>query len=144
MTKTVRDYAFRYRGRMKTAMQSLPVGNGDIGANVWLAEDGRLHFLLSKTDAWSELCRLLKTAHLVLSVDPCPFADGAAFELSIEDGLLTVSAEGAVIRVFADAFAPCLRIRLTTEFPADVALRFENYRAEPIDPGNDSSNYFIR
>ena len=47
MAKTIRDYTFRYRGSMKTAMQSLPIGNGDIGANVWLSEDGRVHFLLS-------------------------------------------------------------------------------------------------
>ena len=92
MAKTIRDYTFRYRGSMKTAMQSLPIGNGDIGANVWLSEDGRVHFLLSKTDAWSELYRLLKTAHAVLTVDPCPFADGADFALSMEEGLLTISA----------------------------------------------------
>ena len=86
MAKTIRDYTFRYRGSMKTAMQSLPIGNGDIGANVWLSEDGRVHFLLSKTDAWSELYRLLKTAHVVLTVDPCPFADGADFALSMRKG----------------------------------------------------------
>ena len=144
MAKTIRDYDFRYRGSMKTAMQSLPLGNGDIGANVWLSEDGAVHLLMSKTDAWSELYRLLKTAHLVLTADPCPFADGADFDLSLADGILTVSSNGAALCVFADAAAPCLRIRLTTETPARIGLRFENYRAEPIDPGNDSSNYFIR
>ncbi len=144
MAKTIRDYTFRYRGSMKTAMQSLPIGNGDIGANVWLSEDGRVHFLLSKTDAWSELYRLLKTAHVVLTVDPCPFADGADFALSMEEGLLTISAGETVLRVYADAHAPCVRIRLSTETPADVDLRFDNYRAEPIDPGDDDSNYFIR
>ena len=144
MTKTIRDYAFRFKGSMKTAMQSLPVGNGDIGANIWLSEDGAVHFLLSKTDAWSELGRLLKTAHLVLTLDPCPFSAGADFELDLADGLLTIAAEGTVLRVFADAFAPCVRMKLTSPRPADVVLRFENYRAVPIDPGNDSSNYFIR
>lgn len=144
MAKTIRDYTFRYRGSMKTAMQSLPIGNGDIGANVWLDEDGRVHFLLSKTDAWSELYRLLKTAHVVLTADPCPFGDGAEFALSMADGLLTIRAGGAHLRIYADACAPCVRIHMKTETPADVDLRFDNYRSEPIDPGDDASNYFIR
>lgn len=144
MAKTIRDYPFRYRGFMSGAMQSLPIGNGDIGANIWLSEDGRVHFLLSKTDAWSELYRLLKTAHVVLTADPCPFSDGAEFELSMADGLLTISAGGAVLRVYADANAPCVRMRFEMETPADVDLRFDNYRSQPIDPGDDDSNYFIR
>ena len=32
--KLITDYSFHYFGVMDNAMQSLPVGNGDIGVNV--------------------------------------------------------------------------------------------------------------
>ena len=50
----IKNYSFKYFGLMDDAMQSLPIGNGDIGANVWLAkEDGDVHLLISKTDSLS-------------------------------------------------------------------------------------------
>ena len=39
---------------------SMPIGNGDIGANVWVDSSGLLQLYISKTDAYSEIGRLLK------------------------------------------------------------------------------------
>ena len=44
----------------KDSRGSMPIGNGEIGANMWVEENGALLFYLSTTDAWSENCRLLK------------------------------------------------------------------------------------
>ena len=144
MNAKIDDYSFRYFGKMNDAMQSLPLGNGDIGINVWLSQDGNLHFLVSKTDSWSELSRLLKVAHIVLKVEPCPFAEGAHFDLSIADGTLNVSAGDTGVRIYVDAFAPCVRISLKTKTPCDIRLELINYRNAPLDPKGDFSNYFAR
>ena len=32
---------------------SMPIGNGDLAANVWVEPSGDLIFLVSKSDAWS-------------------------------------------------------------------------------------------
>ena len=144
MNNKIDDYLFQYSGVMNDAMQSLPLGNGDVGANVWLSPDGNIHLLISKTDSWSELCRLLKPAHIVISMEPCPFVNGADFDLSIADGTLKVSAGDACLRIYVDAFAPCVRISLKTEHPVDANFKLINYRHEPIDPKDDFSNYFVR
>lgn len=143
MNKTAADYSFRYSGAMDNAMQSLPIGNGDIGANVWVDTAGKVHLLLSKSDAWSELYRLLKPAHVVLDIEPRPFADGADFELSIANGVLTISRNGACLRIYMDAFAPCLRLSLRTESPVKARLALDNYRKTAFDPADDDSNYFM-
>ena len=52
---------------------SMPIGNGDIGANVWVAQNGDLVFYLSKTDAWSENARLLKLGKVRVALTPNPF-----------------------------------------------------------------------
>lgn len=140
----IEKYSFHYSGVMDNAMKSLPLGNGDIGANVWLSQDGKLHLLISKTDSWSELYRLLKPAHAVLDIAPSPFKNGATFDLSIADGILKLSAEKTGIQIYVDAFAPCIRVSLKTEIPSRVGLHLENYRSMPFDPKDDFSNYFVR
>lgn len=43
----------------------MPLGNGDIGLNVWVEDGGDLLFYLSKTDAWDENARLISSAEFV-------------------------------------------------------------------------------
>ena len=45
---------------------SMPLGNGDIGVNAWVEENGDLVFFISKTDAWSDCGRLLKLGQVRL------------------------------------------------------------------------------
>lgn len=140
----IHNYSFKYFGVMDDAMQSLPLGNGDIGVNLWLSKEGDIHILVSKTDSWSELYRLLKPAHVVLRMNPNPFVGGANFDLCIANGTLDISYGNNTLRVYVDAFAPCIRLSLNTEQPVDSVLEFINYRSEPIDPKDDFSNYFMR
>src|ERR1700744_3253205 len=37
-----------------SSYQSMPIGNSDIGLNVWTETNGDLAFYISKTDAWGE------------------------------------------------------------------------------------------
>ena len=142
MNNKIDDYSFKYFGTMNDALQSLPWGNGDIGANLWLSPDGNIHLLISKTDSWSELYRLLKPAHIVISMKPCPFINGANFELSVAEGTLNISVEDTSLLAYVDAFAPCVRLSLKSNHPVDTYLKLANYRCEPIDPKDDFSNYF--
>lgn len=72
-------------------MESIPIGNGDIGANIWADKNGLLHLLLSKTDAWSENCDLLKTGLVKLKFNPNPFNDETKFRLSVEEACLYIT-----------------------------------------------------
>ena len=44
----------------ENAAGSMPLGNGEVGINVWVESPGELVFYISRTDAWSECNRLLK------------------------------------------------------------------------------------
>jgi hypothetical protein len=37
-----------------TSLQSMPLGNGDIGLNVWVETNGAVDFYIGKTDAWGD------------------------------------------------------------------------------------------
>ncbi|MGD0783256.1 MAG: DUF5703 domain-containing protein, partial [Candidatus Aminicenantales bacterium] len=55
------------------AKDSMPLGNGDIGLNVWTeGSTGSLCFYISKTDSWDETGRLLKLSKVRVTLDPNP------------------------------------------------------------------------
>jgi len=53
-----------WRSPSERSVGSMPLGHGDLGANVWVDPHGAVHLLLSKSDAWDDLCRLVKHGEL--------------------------------------------------------------------------------
>ena len=51
---------------------SMPLGNGDIGLNAWVEDNGDLLFYISKTDAWDENLRLVKVGRVRVHFTPTP------------------------------------------------------------------------
>ncbi|MCU0980981.1 MAG: DUF5703 domain-containing protein, partial [Pirellulaceae bacterium] len=62
---------------------SLPLGNGDIGLNLWVEADGDLQFFISKTDAWDDNARLVKIGKVRVHLEPNPFAAGQPFRQTL-------------------------------------------------------------
>src|SRR5271155_6199841 len=57
---------------------SMPIGNGDITANVWVENNGGdLMMYIGKSDTWSEGTRLLKVGRVRTHFSPNPFASGS-------------------------------------------------------------------
>ncbi|MDR2468921.1 MAG: DUF5703 domain-containing protein, partial [Tannerella sp.] len=48
----------------KDATGSMPIGNGDLGANVYAVQNGDLYLLLGKTDAFDRSGNVLKTGRV--------------------------------------------------------------------------------
>ncbi len=78
----------------RDAFGSMPLGNGDVGLNLWIEGDGDLLFYIGKTDAWDENCRLLKLGRIRVTLDPNPFRKGMPFrqELRLEAGEVVIHA----------------------------------------------------
>jgi alpha-L-fucosidase 2 len=106
---------------------SMPLGNGDLGLNVWVEQTGDLLLLLSKTDAWDEHGRLLKLGRVRVKVTPNPFQSGQTFrqELRLRHGeiVITGGSSNACVKiaVWVDANDPVIHIEGTAEEP--IALR---------------------
>ncbi len=78
----------------KDAAGSMPLGNGEVGINLWVEESGDLHFYISRSDSLSEISRLLKVGQVRVSLSPNPFLTGAPFrqELKLCDGVCEITA----------------------------------------------------
>ena len=118
---------------------TMPIGNGDIGANVWVEPTGDLIFYLSKTDAWSgggPDPELLKLGRFRVRLDKPLFQEGAAFrqELDLKTGSITIHASvGEMkrsIRFWIDANRPVVHLDIQSSPPCTAEIALESWRAE--------------
>ena len=130
-------YNVEWTSPSKNSMGSMPIGNGDIGANVWVEDNGDLLFYLSKTDAWSENCRLLKLGRVRVALTPNPLLeDGSKFSqrLDIEKGEIIIrssaSGEETVIRFLIDANNPVVMIDVDSSQEITAKVSLELWRKE--------------
>ena len=91
-------------------------------------------FYVSRTDAWSETCRLLKLGRIRLSLSPNPFVKGAPFrqELKLGEGAIEITAGAAgqvtKLKVFVDADGPVVHVLGECDQPLEVRAAFETWR----------------
>ena len=129
-----------------TSSQSMPVGNGDIGLNLWVEQNGDLCFFIAKTDAWGAAAEnerngwikdggvLMKLGKVRVSLSPNPLVLGAKFnqvlrlsssEIIVQEG---ADATGASLRVWVDANNPVIRVESKSAGPVSVKVTLENWR----------------
>ena len=118
----------------KDYKDSMPIGNGDIGLNVWTEQNGDLVFLIGKTDAWSENGQLVKLGRVRVKTTPNSFTKGRNFhqELRLNEGEIQIGdAAGAVMRVWVDANHPVVHIEVNNTQPAELQASVELWRLAP-------------
>lgn len=126
-----------WRTPSKDSSGSMPLGNGDIGVNVWDEEGGDLLFYIGKTDAWSETGRLLKLGRVRVALTPNPFQRGQPFHqaLDVREGVVHIEVGPASapvkLRVWVDARYPAVRVEVDSARPLDVRVSLETWRNEP-------------
>lgn len=108
----------------------MPLGNGDIGANVWVEPSGDLVLLLSKTDAYDDFGRLLKLGRIRIKLDPPLSAPPFQQTLRMENGSLEIRSNDAQARVWVDAHHPVIQIEAESETPLTATVQNEVWRTE--------------
>ena len=130
----------------KNSSGSMPVGNGDIGLNVWVEEDGDLLFYIGKTDAWSENCRLLKLGRVRVKFSPNPFIKGNYFlqTLKLRDGEIEINGGAGEkrinIRIWVDAHRPVIYVDSESKNDFQITVKYENWRNERRQIKEDESH----
>lgn len=113
---------------------SMPLGNGDIGLNLWVEPNGDIVFYLSKTDAWSENNRLLKLGRVRITLEPSLRSGGSFFrqELRLTGGEIVVQAgdprKPTQVRIWVDANRPVVWVDAESPQPVQVQVRLELWR----------------
>jgi len=147
----LKTFDVRWSTPGSSSKDSMPLGNGDIGLNVWTDDAGNVCFYISKTDAWDETGRLLKLGKVRLNFQPNPFRKGAPFSqtLVLGDAAIEILAGSgdteAKVRIWVDARHPAVRVEARVPDGMTVTAALEPWRLEPEtleDELVSSLNYF--
>lgn len=106
--------------------ESMPVGGGDIGMNVWV-EDGDLLFYIGRSGAYDENSTLLKQGRVRVKLpgDPQkPFSQ----RLSLAEGYCEVNVNGNKVTVWADVFKPVVHVEIESPKAITPEVSYESWR----------------
>ena len=121
----------------KTSEDSMPLGNGDIGLNVWTEPNGDIVFYISKTDAWSEKSGgsygLVKVGRVRISTASATAPARFEQALRLGSGEITVANGDQTYRIWVDANRPVIHVEAANPNPAVVRVQLEPWRAEPAN-----------
>jgi hypothetical protein len=125
----------------QTSADSLPIGNGDLAANVWTESNGEIVLYLAKNDAWDHLGRLIKIGRIRLTLKPGLLTDSGKFEqkLSLEDASVIIANESTAVRLWIDAHWPRLNIEVTSTQPCEIRASLDPWREAPRRIGKQES-----
>lgn len=140
MTDPLQLYNVSWDSPSRDASGSMPLGNGDVGANVWVEENGDLLLLIAKTDAWDENATLLKLGRIRIRLSPVaitPFRQ----TLHLRTGEIEIILGATRVRVFVDANHPTIVIEADGE-PVELSAKLEMWRNEPYTIKTQTGDLF--
>ncbi len=131
----IEPYNVRWTSQSINSSGSMPMGNGDIGANLWVDQEGVLQFYISKTDSHSEIGRLLKIGKIAMRFSPNILAEKEFTQtLDLEKGMIRISGKKEekiiAINCWIDANNPVIHVEGNANFPLSIDVINQLWRKE--------------
>ena len=114
----------------KNENDSMPIGNGDLAANVWTEQSGDVVLLVAKADAWTEMGKLVKLGRVRIKLSPNPFVgeSGFAQTLELQKGAVEIKSGANVVRIWIDANHPVMHVETHLDRPGTLQAGLELWR----------------
>lgn len=135
--KKLDAYNVVWNSQSKNSAGSMPIGNGDITANVWAEADGTVSFYVGKTDTWSEATRLLKLGKVNVQIFPNPFREQSAFcqTLRLRESEILIRSQqeknSVTLRIWVDANYPVIRMEAEGHEDFEIQVTSQVWRKNP-------------
>lgn len=113
------------------AAGSMPIGNGEVVLNAWVEDKtGDLLFYIARSDALSEISRILKLGRIRVHMEPSPFKDARDFSqhLHLHDGRMDILGEGASMSLFVNSDSNVIALSGKMMAPTRVTATVECWR----------------
>ena len=124
----VEKYNVVWDSPSESSFGSMPLGNGDIGLNVWVEKNGHLLFDIAKVDALDSRQVGRKLGRIRLRLDPPLPLDRFRQTLSLRDASVLVEAGDVHLRVWVDAHQPIIRVEGESRTPRTAFVTLESLR----------------
>ncbi len=128
------SYNVLWDSQSGNSSESMPVGGGDIGLNVW-AEDNELMFYIARSGTFDENNQMLKLGRVRIILSPNPFSSQTEFrqELKLQQGCIEVTGNSpgvgsCKIKLWVEVFRPVIHVDINSDRPVSVEAIYENWR----------------
>lgn len=146
----VNRYTVNWETPSENASGSMPIGNGEVGANVWMEPNGNLVFYLSRTDSWAENSALYKVGRLRVSLYPFPEGGDVSFRqfLNLEEGKIEIEVGNQQQKVdldfWVDSQSPVVYLQGESTRPVQVTVSSEIWRTQARLPQLDERAFAVQ
>jgi hypothetical protein len=117
----------------QNASESLPLGGGDVGMNVWV-EDGAVYFYFSRSGTFCEDNTVLKLGRVRLELEPNPFKNPETFrqELLLQESAVKITGQNdgqkVEIETWVDVHQPIIHVEISSESALELTAVYESWR----------------
>jgi hypothetical protein len=132
--ETLAGYNVIWNSQSGNSSESMPVGGGDTGLNVW-AENNEFMFYIARSGTFDENNQMLKLGRVRIRFTPNPLGDKAEFrqELKLRQGHIEIMCnkpDGASvkIKVWVEVFRPVIHVDIDSDRPVNVQAVYESWR----------------
>ncbi|WP_073487450.1 MULTISPECIES: DUF5703 domain-containing protein [unclassified Flavobacterium] len=135
------NYNQIWTAQSNNSSESMPLGGGDIGMNVWV-EKGDLYFYFSRSGTFDEHNTLLKLGRIKVTLSPNPFSGKEGFhqELNLKDGYILVGQNDTKIKLWVDVFKPIIHVDLESKTSLKMTASYESWRYKDRDSKGKANN----
>ena len=124
----VSQYNVVWDSPSENSFGSMPLGNGDIGLNVWCEKNGDLLFYISKVDAYDAAHKLPKLGRIRITTEPAVSTGRFKQTLSLVDASIAIEAGDARFKIWVDANHPVIRVEGSSKTPRIATVSLETLR----------------
>lgn len=131
----VEKYKTTWLSQSENSSESMPVGGGDVGLNVWV-ENNELLFYIGQSGTFDENNQMLKHGRVRVKFSPNPFKNAEVFqqELKLHEGGIEVVAKNTLneikINIWVDVYKPIIHLETVCKQPTEVKAAYETWRME--------------
>ena len=126
--KSLDDCNVIWNSPSEDSFGSMPLGNGDIGLNAWVEENGDMVFYISKVDAFDAGHLLPKLGRVRLRLEPALPVDDFRQTLVLRDGSIEIKGGDVNLQIWVDASQPVIRVEGKCTTPRTATITIESLR----------------
>lgn len=131
------DYKVIWDSQSEKSPDSMPVGGGDVGLNVWV-QNNELFFYIGRSGTFDENNQMLKLGRVRIKLTPNPFRENGKFrqELKLQQGYIEITGKdpgtvSTTIKVWVEVFRPVIHVDIESDVPVKFEAQYESWRTGP-------------
>ena len=127
------QYNVQWNSQSKNAAESMPLGGGDIGLNVWV-ENGDLLFYIARSGSFDEQNTLLKAGRVRIHFPKNNLKEHFSQTLNLNKGNVRISGADLGLKtdisLWVDVFHPVIHVEINHSKATEMEVSFEHWRFE--------------